>query len=73
MHWIIEMWYYGQKEVDLNTSARIILHMLLFIMFCCFQRGRMGGIQESQSMMLNLENEKRIQDKKMGRNGLIHR
>jgi len=36
IHWIIEMWYYGQEEDDLNESARIVLHMLLFTMFCCF-------------------------------------
>jgi len=45
-------------------------------MFCYFQRGkrgRMGGIQESQSVELNLENEGRIQDKEIGRNGLAHR
>ena len=60
----------------MNGLARIVLHMLLFIMFCYFQRGkrgRMGGIQESQSVELNLENEGRIQDKEIGRNGLAHR
>jgi len=67
------MWYYRQEEDSLNRSARIVLYMLLFIMFCCFQRGRMGGIQESQSMKLNLENKRRMQDKEMGRNGLTHR
>jgi len=67
------MWYYRQEEVNLNASSRIVLHMLLFIMFCYFQRGRMGGIQESQSIVLNLENERRMQDKEMGRNGLAHR
>ena len=73
MHQIIEMQYYGQEKVDLNALARIVLHMLLFIMFCCFQRGRMDDIQESQSMVLNLENEGRMQDKEMGRNGLAYR
>ena len=34
MYWIIEMWYYEQEKIDLNASARIVLHMLLFIMFC---------------------------------------
>jgi len=67
------MWYYGQEEDDLNGLARIVLHMLLFIMFFYFQRGRMGGIQESQSMELNLENKGKIQDKEMGRNRLAHR
>jgi len=67
------MWYYRQEEDSLNRSARIVLYMLLFIMFCCFQRGRMGGIQESQFMKLNLENKRRMQDKEMGRNGLTHR
>ena len=60
MHWIIEMWYYGLEEDDLNGSARTVLHILLFIMFCCFQRERMGGIQEFQSVVLNLENKGRI-------------
>jgi len=42
-------------------------------MFCYFQRERMGGIQEFQSMVLNLENKGRMQDKEMGRNVLAHR
>ena len=42
-------------------------------MFCYFQRGRMDGIQEFQSMVLNLENEGRIQDKEIERNRLAHR
>jgi len=42
-------------------------------MFCYFQRERMGGIQESQSVELNLENKGRMQDKEMGRIGLAHR
>jgi len=42
-------------------------------MFCYFQRGRMGGIQEFQSMVLNLENKRRMQDKEMERNRLTHR
>ena len=67
------MWYYGLEENNLNKSARIALHMLLFTMFCCFQRGRIDGIQEFQSVVLNLENERRIQDKEIGRNGLAHR
>jgi len=73
MQWTIEMWYYKQEEDNLNELARIVLHMLLFIMFCYFQRGRMGGIQEFQSMVLNLENKGRMQDKEMERNGLTHR
>jgi len=60
MHWIIEMWYYGPEKDDLNISARTVLYILLFIIFCCFQRERMGGIQEFQSMVLNLENEGRM-------------
>jgi len=47
--------------------------MLLFITFCCFQRGRIDGIQESQFVELNLENERRMQGKEMERNGLTHR
>ena len=73
MQWTIEMWYYEQKEDDLNGLARTVFHMLLFIMFCYFQRGRMGGIQEFQSMVLNLENKRRMQDKEMERNGLAYR
>jgi len=42
-------------------------------MFCYFQRGRMDGIQEFQSVMLNLENKGKMQDKEMERNGLTHR
>jgi len=42
-------------------------------MFCYFQRGRMGGIQEFQSVVLNLENERRMQNKEMERNGLAYR
>ena len=42
-------------------------------MFCCFQKGRMGGIQEFKSIVLNLENKRRMQDKEMERNGLAHR
>jgi len=73
MHWIIEMWYYKLEENDLNGSARTVPHILLFIMFCCFQRERMGGIQEFQSVVLNLENKGRMQGKEMGRNVLAHR
>jgi len=42
-------------------------------MFYYFQRERMGGIQEFQSMGLNLENEGRMQGKEMGRNRLAYR
>jgi len=73
MHWIIGMWYYGLEKDDLNASARTVLHILLFIMFCCSQRERMGGIQEFQSVGLNLENKGKMQDKRMGRNRLTHR
>ena len=73
MHWIIEMWYYGPEKDDLNVSARTVLYILLFIIFCCFQRERMGGIQEFQSMVLNLENEGKMQGKEMERNMLAHR
>ena len=52
----------------MNGLARTVLHILFFIMFCCFQRGRMGGIQEFQSVVLNLENEGRMQGKEMERN-----
>jgi len=67
------MWYYGQEEDDLNGLARTVLHILLFIMFCCFQRERMGSIQELQSMVLNLENERKIQGKEIRRNVLTHK
>jgi len=73
MHWIIGMWYYRLEKDDLNRSARTVLYILLFIMFCCFQRERMGSIQEFQSMVLNLENKGRIQGKEIGRNVLTHR
>jgi len=42
-------------------------------MFCCFQRERIGDIQEFQFIVLNLENERRMQGKEMGRNELTHR
>jgi len=73
MHWIIGIWYYRQEEDNLNRLARTVPHILLFIMFYCFQRERMGGIQEFQSVGLNLENKGRIQGKKIGRNVLAHR
>ena len=57
----------------MNGSARIVLHMLLFIMFCYFQRKRIDGIQEFQSMVLSLENEGKMQGKEMERNRLAHR
>jgi len=67
------MWYYEQEKDDLNRLARTVLHMLLFIMFCYFQRERMGGIQEFQSVVLNLENKGRMQNKEIKRNRLAHR
>jgi len=73
MQWIIEIWYYEQEEDNFKESAKIVLHMLLFTMFYCFQRRRMGGIQKFQFVVLNLENEGKIQDKEMGRNMLTHR
>jgi len=36
------MWYYGLEKDNLNESARIVLHMLLFIMFCYFQKRKNG-------------------------------
>ena len=42
-------------------------------MFCCFQRERMSSIQEFQSVVLNLENKRRMQGKEIGRNTLAHR
>jgi len=47
--------------------------MLLSIMFYYFQRGRIGSNQEFQSVVLNLENKGRIQDKEIRRDGLAHR
>jgi len=44
--YVIEMWYYEQKKDNFKESAKIVLYILLFTMFCCFQRERMGGIQE---------------------------
>jgi len=40
MQWTIEMWYYEQEEDNLNGLARIVLHMLLFIML--FPKGKNG-------------------------------
>ena len=57
----------------MNGLARTVLHILLFIMFCYFQRGRMDGIQEFQSIMLNLKNKRKMQGKEVGRNMLAHR
>jgi len=73
MHWIIEMWYYGQEKDNLNRLARIVLYILLFIMFCCFQRRKIDGIQEFQSVGLNLENKGRMRGKEMRKNGPTHR
>jgi len=42
-------------------------------MFYYFQRGRMDGIQEFQSVVLNLENKGRMQGKEIKRNILGHR
>ena len=67
------MWYYKQKKNNLNRLARTVLHMLLFIMFCYFQRRRIDGIQEFQSVVLNLENKGRMQDKEIEKNVLTHR
>jgi len=53
--------------------TRTVLHILLFIMCCYFQRERIGGIQEFQSMVLNLENKGRIEGKEIERNVLAHR
>jgi len=57
----------------LNRSARTVLHILLFIMFCCFQREKIDNIQEFQSVVLNLKNERRMQGKGMERNTFAHR
>jgi len=57
----------------LNRSARTVLHILLFIMFCCFQREKIDNIQEFQSVVLNLKNEGRMQGKGMERNTFAHR
>jgi len=35
---------YRLEKDNSNRLARTVLHMLLFIMFCCFQRRRMGSI-----------------------------
>ena len=67
------MWYYALEEDDLNGSARTVLYILLFIIFCCFQREKIGGIQEFQFMVLNLENKGKIQGKEMERNVLAYR
>jgi len=73
MHWIIEIWYYRLEKDNLNRSAKTVLYILLFIMFYCFQREKIGSIQEFQSMRLNLENKGKIQGKEIERNRLAHR
>jgi len=67
------MWYYEQEKDNFKELAKTVLHMLLFTMFCCFQRRRMDSIQKFQSVVLNLENEGKMQGKEMGRNMLTHR
>jgi len=47
--------------------------MLFFIIFCCFQRERIDGIQEFQFVVLNWVNKERIEDREMKKNGLAHR
>jgi len=42
-------------------------------MFCCFQKEKIGGIQEFQSVVLNLKNKRKMQSKEMERNMLTHR
>jgi len=72
MQWIIEMWYYKQEEDNFKELAKTVLLMLLFTMFCSFLRVKMVGIQESLSVMLNLEREIKMQNKEKKRKGLTH-
>jgi len=72
MQWIIEMWYYEQEENNFKGSARTVLHMLLFTMFCSFPRVKMASIQEFLSMVLNLEKEEKMVDREKGRKELTH-
>jgi len=58
----------------LNKSAKTVFYMLLFIMFCYFQRRRrIDNIQKFQSMVLNWKNKRKIEDKEIERNRLAHR
>ena len=66
------MWYYKQEEDNFKESAKTVLLMLLFIMFCSFPRVKMAGIQESLFVVLNLEKEVKMQDKEKERKGLTH-
>ena len=72
MQWIIEMWYYKLEEDNFKESAKTVLLMLLFTMFCSFLRVKMAGIQESLFMVLNLEREMKMQDREKERKGLAH-
>ena len=72
MQWIIKMWYYEQEEDSFKESAKIVLLMLLFTMFCSFLRVKMAGIQESLFMVLNLERKMKIQDREKEKKGLAH-
>jgi len=57
----------GQLEwISQNSPSYAALHYVLL-------RERIGGIQEFQSIVLNLENKGRMQDKEMKRNRLTHR
>jgi len=66
------MWYYKLEEDNFKESAKTVLLMLLFTMFCSFLRVKMAGIQESLFMVLNLEREMKMQDREKERKGLAH-
>jgi len=66
------MWYYEQEEDNFKESAKTVLLMLLFTMFCSFLRVKIAGIQESLFVVLNLEREIKMQDREKERKGLAH-
>ena len=66
------MWYYKQEEDNFKESAKTVLLMLLFTMFCSFLRVKMASIQESLFVVLNLEREIKMQDREKERKELAH-
>jgi len=66
------MWYYEQKKDNFKESAKTVLLILLFTMFCSFLRVKMASIQESLFMVLNLEREMKMQDREKERKGLAY-
>jgi len=65
-------WYYKQEKDNFKESAKTVLLMLLFTMFFFFPRVKIASIQEFLFIILNLEREMKIQDRKKKRKGLAH-